>query len=73
MKQYLYSNYLDGREVEFMRNAGSKSDGLHLDENSIRISYTDGASCTTPGTNKTVPYATNIDFLCTQVCTNNGK
>ena len=67
LKIYLLANYSDGREIEFMRNAGGKSDGLHLDKNSIRISYTDGSACTTAGSNKTVPYTTNIDFLCTQV------
>ena len=52
--------------MEYIRNAGSTSDGLQLLDTGtgVSISYKDGSECVTNG--NTVNYTTSLDFLCTQ-------
>ena len=60
----------DGKEVEYVRNAGSSTAGLvfeRLDDRheGVRLNYEEGDSCVN-SFNKTVT-STYIDFLCSQV------
>ena len=59
---------LDGKEVEFVRNAGSMSKGLSIEEShsAIRLNYTGGNTCVNMSRRNST-YRTNIDFLCNQV------
>ena len=59
---------LDGKEVDFVRNAGSESKGLSIEESqsAIRLNYTGGNTCVNKSMRNST-YHTNIDFLCNQV------
>ena len=60
--------FIDGKEVEFVRNAGSESKGLSIEESqsAIRLNYTGGNTCVNKSMRNST-YHTNIDFLCNQV------
>ena len=70
-KETYISFSADGREVEYVRNAGSSTAGLvfeRLDDRheGVRLNYEEGGSCVN-SFNKTVTFSTYIDFLCSQV------
>lgn len=53
--------------MEFIRNAGTDiGEGLKATSSNVGLKYSDGESCVN-GSNQTVSYSTDIDFICQQV------
>jgi len=53
----------NGKEIEFIRNAGGKSSSMSLEGQHVALEFNDGSVCT-DRFNKSVGYTTRIDFFC---------